>query len=69
MGAKTNAYMILVEKPERKKPLGRQRRRWVDNVKIYLREIGLDCMDWFDLAQESDQWRVLVNRVMNLRVP
>jgi hypothetical protein len=51
-----NAYRILVVTPERKRPLGRPRRRWVDNIKIDLREIGLDGMDWIDLAQDRDQW-------------
>jgi hypothetical protein len=50
-------------------PLGRPRRRWVDNIKIHLREIGWDGMDWNDLAQDRDQWTALVNTVMNLRVP
>jgi hypothetical protein len=69
MGGKRNAYRILVGKPEGKRPLGRPRRRWVDNIKIDLREIGWDDMDWTDLAQERDQWRALVNTVMNLHVP
>jgi hypothetical protein len=69
IGKKRNAYRILVGKPEGKRPLGRPRRRWVDNIKIYLREIGWDGMDWIDLAKDRDQWRVLVNTVMNLRVP
>jgi hypothetical protein len=64
-----NAYRILVGKPEGKRPLGRPRRRWVDNIKINLREIGWDGMDWIELAQDRDQWRDLVNTVMNLRVP
>jgi hypothetical protein len=54
---------------EGKRPLGRPRRRWVDNVNMELREIGWDDMDWIDLAQNRDQWRALVNTVMNLRVP
>jgi hypothetical protein len=58
-----------VGNPEGKRPLGRPRRRWVDNIKIDLREIGLDDMDWIELAQDRDQWRALVNTVMNLRVP
>jgi hypothetical protein len=58
-----------VGKPEGKRPLGRPRRRWVDNIKIYLREIGRGGMDWFDLAWYRDQWRALVNTVMHLRVP
>jgi hypothetical protein len=62
-------YLILVGKPEGKRPLVRARRRWVDNIKIDLREIGWDGMDWIDLAQDRDQWRAHVNTVMNLRVP
>jgi hypothetical protein len=69
MGETRNVYRILVGKQEGKRPLGRPRYMWVDNIKIDLREIGLDCMDWFDLAQDRDQWRALVNTVMNLRVP
>jgi hypothetical protein len=68
-GETTNAYRILVRKPEGKRPLGRPRRRWVDKIKIYFNEIGWDGMDWIDLAQDRDQWRALVNTVMNLRVP
>jgi hypothetical protein len=64
-----NACRILVGKPERKRPLRRPRRRWVDNIKIGLREIGWYGMDWIDMAQDTDQWRALVNRVINLRVP
>jgi hypothetical protein len=55
--------------PERKTPLGRPRCMWVDNIKIDLREIRWDGMDWIDLTQDRDQWRALVNTVMNLRVP
>jgi hypothetical protein len=69
IGETRNAYRILVEKPEGKRPIGRQRRRWVDNIKIDLREIGWDGADWIDLAQDRDQWRALVNMLMNLRVP
>jgi hypothetical protein len=71
MGETRNAYThrILVGKPEGNMPLGRPRRRWVDNIKIYLREIGWDGMGWIDLTQDSDQWKALVNTVMNLRVP
>jgi hypothetical protein len=68
-GGKRDAYRILVGKPEGKRPLGRPRRRWVDNIKMNLREIGWDGMDSIDLAQDRDQWRALVNKVMNLRVP
>jgi hypothetical protein len=69
MREKRNAYRILVGKPEGKRPLGRPRRRWEDNIRIDLREIGWGGMDWIDLAQDRDQWRALVNTVMNLRVP
>jgi hypothetical protein len=64
-GEKRNAYRILVGKPEGKRALRRPRCRWVDNIKIYLREIGWDGMDWIDLAQDRDQWRALVTTVMN----
>jgi hypothetical protein len=64
-----NAYRILVANPEGKRPLGKPRRRWVDNIKMDLREIGWDGGDWIDLAQDRDQWRALVNAVMNLRIP
>jgi hypothetical protein len=66
---KRNAYRILVGKPEGKRPLGRPRRRWVSNIKMDHREIGGDGMDWIDLAQDREEWRALVNTVMNLRVP
>jgi hypothetical protein len=64
-----NAYKILVGMPQGKRPLERPRRRWVDNIKMDLREIGWDCRDWMDLGQVRDQWRALVNAVMILRVP
>jgi hypothetical protein len=69
MGETRNAYRILVGKSEGKRPLRRPRSRWVDNIKIDLREIEWDGMDWIDLAQDRDQWRALMNTVMNLRVP
>jgi hypothetical protein len=69
MVERMNAYRILVENPEGKRPLGRPRRRWVDNIKIDLREIRWDGMDWIDLAEDRDQWRALVIAVMKLRVP
>jgi hypothetical protein len=69
MGKKRNAYRILVGKPEGKRPLRRPRRTWVDNIKIDLRDIGCDGMDWIDLAQDKDQWRALVNTVMKLWGP
>jgi hypothetical protein len=68
MGEMRNAYRIL-GKPEGKGSLGRPRRRWVDNIKMDLREIGWDGVDWIQLAQDKDQWRGLVNTVMNLLVP
>jgi hypothetical protein len=69
MWERWNAYRILVGEPEGKTPLRRPRRRWVDNIKIDLRQIGWDGMDWIDLAQDRDQWRALVNTVINYRVP
>jgi hypothetical protein len=60
---------IMVGKPERNRPLGRPRRKWEDNIRMNLREIGWGGMDWIDLAQDKDQWRALVNTVMKLRVP
>jgi hypothetical protein len=66
---KRNAYRILVGKPEGKRPLGTPQRRWVGNSKMELRAIVWDLMDWIDMAQDRDQWRALVNTVMNLRVP
>jgi hypothetical protein len=68
MGEKSQAYTILVGKPEGKGPPGRPRRRWENNIRMDLRNIGWDGMDWIDLAQDSDQWRALVNTIMNLRV-
>ena len=62
-------YKVLVEKPEGKRPLGRPRRRWEDNIKKDLEELGRGCGDWMELAQDRDRWRALVSRVMNLRVP
>jgi hypothetical protein len=68
-GEKRNAHRILVGKPEAKRPLGRPRRSWVDNIEMDLRETGWDGVDWIDMAQDRDQWRALVNTVLNLRVP
>jgi hypothetical protein len=62
-------YRVLVGKPEGKKPLGRPRRRWENNIKMGLREARCESMDWIDLAQDRDRWRALVNAVMNIRVP
>jgi hypothetical protein len=69
MVGKRNAYRILVGKLEGKGPLGSPRHRWVDNIKMDLREIGWDGIDCIYLAQDRDQWRVLVNMVMNFQVP
>jgi hypothetical protein len=69
MGEESNACRILVGKPEGKRPLGRRRRRRVDNIKMDLGEIGWSDKVWIDLPQNRDQWRALVNMVMNLRVP
>jgi hypothetical protein len=68
MGEKRNAYRLLVGKPDGKRPLGRPRRRWVDNIKMDLLEIDWGGVDWIGLAQYRDKWRALVNAVMNLRV-
>jgi hypothetical protein len=68
IGETRNASRILMGKPEGKRPLGRPRRRWVDNIKMDLGEVGWDGMDWIELAQDRDQWRALVNTGMNLRV-
>jgi hypothetical protein len=67
-GEKINAYRLLVGNPEGKRPLGRPRHRGEDNIKMGLRGIGWGGMDWIDLAQYRDQWRALVNTVMNLRI-
>jgi hypothetical protein len=69
MGEKRNAYRLLVGKPEGKRPLGTPRQRWVDNIKMDLAEIGWDGVDWICLAHDREKWMVLVNSVMNLRVP
>jgi hypothetical protein len=69
MGEKGNAYRLIVGKPEGNRPLGTPRYRRVDDIKMNLREIEWDDMDWIDLAQDRDQWRTLVNMVLNLRVP
>jgi hypothetical protein len=69
MGERRGAYRDLVGKPEGRRPLGRPRRRWEDNIIMDLREVGWGGMDWINLAQDRDRWRALVNEVMNLRVP
>jgi hypothetical protein len=68
-GETRNAYRILVGTPEGKRPLGRRRRRWVDNIKIDHREVAWDGTDWINVGEDRDQWRALVNTVMNLQVP
>ena len=62
-------YRVLLGKPEGRRPLGRPRRRWVDNIRMDLQEVGCGYMDWIGLAQDTDRWRTLVSAVMNLRVP
>jgi hypothetical protein len=69
MGEKRNAYRLLVGKPEGKRPLRRQRRRWVDNIKRDLGEVGWGDVDWIGLAQDRNRWRTVVNSVLRLRVP
>ena len=76
MGGACGAYgggercaQVLVRKPEGKRPLGRPRRRWEDNIKMDLQEVGEGCGDWMELAQDRDRWRALVSTVRNLRVP
>jgi hypothetical protein len=69
MREKRNAYRILVGKPKGKRPLGRPAHRWVDNNKMDLREIGWNGVVWIDMAQDRNQWRALVNTVLNIRVP
>jgi hypothetical protein len=67
-GAKRNAYRILVGEPEGKRPLGIPNHRWVDNIKMYLRDVGWGGINWIELAQDRGQWRALMNTVMNFRV-
>ena len=67
--ARRGVYSVLAWKPERKRPLGRPRRRWNDNIKMGLQEVGFEGMDWIDVSQNRDRLRALVNAVMNLRVP
>jgi len=69
MGEGRGVYRVLVRKPEGRRPLGRPRRRWEDNLRMDLREVGYGCVDWMELAQDRDRWRALVSVVMNLRVP
>jgi transcription termination factor 2 len=69
MGQMRNFYKVLVGKTDGKRPLGIPRRRWKDNIKMYLRKIGLEGVDWIHVAEDRDRWRGLANTIMNLRVP
>jgi len=69
MGEERGVYRVLVVKPEGKRPLGRPRRRWVDNIRMNLQEVVCGYMDWIGRAQDRDSWRTFVSAVMNLRVP
>jgi hypothetical protein len=69
MGEERGVYRVLVGKPEGKRPLGRPRRRWGDNIRMDLQEVGCGCVDWIGLAQDGDRWRALLSSVRNLRVP
>ena len=69
MGEGRVVYRVLVGKPEGRRPLGRPRRRWEDNIKMDLGKVGCGYVDWMELAQDRDRWRALVSAVMNLRVP
>ena len=68
-GEESGVCSVLVGKPEGKRPVGRPRRRWVDNISMHFQEVGCGYMDWIGLAQDRDRWRTLVSAVMNLRVP
>ena len=69
MAERKRLHRVLVGKPEGKRPLGRSRRRWEDNIKMDLQEVGGGCGDWLELAQDRERWRALVSTVMNFRVP
>ena len=69
MGERRGVYMVFVGKLEGKRPLGRPMRRWEDNIRMDLQEVGRGCGDWMELAQDRDEWRALVSTVMNFRVP
>jgi hypothetical protein len=69
MGEKRNGYRLLVGKPEGRRPLGRSRRKWLDNIRMDLVEVRWGYVDWIGMAQDRDRWRALVNSVLNLRFP
>ena len=69
MGGERGVYRVVMGKPEGRRPLGRPRRRWVDNIRMDLQGMGCGYMDWIGLTQDRDRWRTLVSAVMNLRVP
>ena len=69
IGERRAVYRVLVGKPEGRRPMGRHRRRWEDNIRMDLREVGCGCVDWMELAKDWGMWRALVSAVMNLRVP
>jgi hypothetical protein len=69
MGERRGVYRVLVGKPEGRRPLGRPRSRWEDNIRIYIQKVGCGGMGWIELAQVRDRWRALVEAVMNIRVP
>jgi len=69
IGERRVVYRVLVGKPEGRRPLGRPRRRWEDNIRMKFREVGCGCVDWMELTQDRDRWRALVSAVMNFRVP
>jgi hypothetical protein len=69
MGDRRGAYRNLMERPEGRRPLGRPRYRWEDNIEMNLQEVGWGGMDWIDVAQDRDTWGALVNAIMNLQVP
>jgi hypothetical protein len=69
MGEERGVHRVLVGKPKGKRPLGRPRRRWEDNIKMYLQEVEGGCRDWMELDQDRDRWRALVSMIKNLRVP
>jgi hypothetical protein len=69
MGEERGVYRVLVGKPEGKRPLGRPRHRWEDNIRMDLQEVGCECVDWIGLAQDRERWQALVSAVRNFRVP